>query len=64
MRTIIKYTNDFKNKILDEMKSGKLKRIEDAKLTYGIYGSETLPKWIGKSGREKLYTKVVIRNAA
>lgn len=64
MKTIIKYTDDFKNKVLDEMESGKLKSIEDAKRTYGIYGSSTLPNWIKKYSREKLYTKVVIRDVS
>ena len=63
MKTIIKYTDDFKNKVLDEMESGKIKSIEEAKRTYGIYGSATLPNWIRKYGREKLFTKVVIRDA-
>ena len=62
MKTIIKYTDQFKNKVLDEMESGKLKSIGDAKRTYGIYGSATLPNWIRKYGREKLYTKVVTRD--
>ena len=64
MRTIIKYTDDFKNKVLDEMESGKLKSIEDAKRTYGIYGSATLSNWIKKFGRERLYTKVVVRDGS
>ncbi|MBK9096696.1 MAG: transposase [bacterium] len=64
MKTIIKYTDDFKNKVLDEMESGKLKSITDAKHTYGIFGSATIPNWIKKYRREKLYTKVVVRDAS
>ena len=64
MKTIIKYTGDFKKKVLDEMESGELKSIEEAKRTYGIFGSSTLPNWIRKYGREKLYTKMVIRDAS
>ena len=64
MKTIIKYTDDFKKKVLDEMESGELKSIEEAKRTYGIFGSSTLPNWIRKYGREKLYTKMVIRDAS
>ena len=62
MRTCNKIHEKFKNKVLDEMESGKLKSTGDAKRTYGIYGYATLPNWIKKYGREKLYTKVVTRD--
>lgn len=57
-RIIKRYSLSFKQKIVNEIESGKLTQI-GAKKLYGIGGGETIPKWIKKLGKLHLLNKVV-----
>jgi len=58
VRIIKRYSLSFKQKIVNEIESGKLTHIGARKL-YGIGGGETIPKWIKKLGKLHLLNKVV-----
>jgi transposase-like protein len=58
VRIIKRYSLSFKQKIVNEIESGKLTQI-GAKKLYGIGGGETIPKWIKKLGKLQLLNKIV-----
>ncbi len=57
-RTIIRYSNAFKHKVIDEIESGKI-TISEAMKLYDIHGCQTLQHWIQKFGKLHLLNKVV-----
>lgn len=55
---IKRYSTSFKQKVIDEIESGKLTK-SGAKRLYGIGGETTIQKWIKKFGKLHLLNKVV-----
>lgn len=59
MSTTIRYSEAFKQQVVDEISRGKFSSIEQARRAYGIRGSTTVVKWVRKYGREDLLPKRV-----
>lgn len=59
-RQIIKYTEEFKNKVLRELETGKFNSFGEAASNYNINGSCTIRKWAVKYGKTSLLPKVVV----
>jgi len=57
MSTSIRYSEGFKLQVIDELASGKFKRISEVRSAYGITGACTVEGWLVKYGREDLLTK-------
>jgi transposase-like protein len=57
---IKKYTPAFKQKVINEIASGRFSSFEEAKMHYGINGSSTLRRWAFKMGRQELLPKVLV----
>lgn len=57
-KTILRYSQAFKLKIVNEIESGKL-TISRAQRIYDIKGSETIQSWIKRMGKLHLLNKVV-----
>lgn len=53
-----RYSLAFKQKVVSEIESGKL-TVAKARKIYDIKGSETIPNWIKKFGKNHLLAKVV-----
>ena len=58
-RTVIRYSEAFKMKLVQEIESGKFDSIEQARRVYGIRGAGTIPTWLKKYGRNDLRTRIV-----
>jgi transposase-like protein len=56
-RTYYRYSNCFKEKVVQEVSSGS--SISSVRLKYGICGANTVQGWIKKFGREELLNTVV-----
>lgn len=59
MRTIVRYSDAFKQAILRELEEGKFSGIEAAARAYGIRGKATIQNWMRQYGRTHLLRKVV-----
>ena len=57
-RTIRRYSDSFKLKVVNEIEKGKL-TITEARKLYGIGGCATIQQWIRKFGKLYLLNKVV-----
>ncbi len=57
-RTIYRYSQAFKLKVVSEIESGKF-TIEGARKVYGIGGTNSIQNWIKKFGKLELLNKVV-----
>lgn len=58
-KTIMRYSEAFKLKIVNELETGKLSCINEARTRYGIIGCGTIQYWIRKYGKNHLLNKVV-----
>ncbi len=58
-RTVIRYSVCFKQQVVAELESGRFDSIGQASEHYGITGSMTVRKWLGKFGRNHLCPKVI-----
>ena len=58
-KTIVRYSESFKLKVVSELESGKLSSYSEARNLYGIRGCDTIQKWISKYGKNHLLNKVV-----
>lgn len=58
-RQVIRYSEAFKMQVVDELETGKLSTIAEARTRYGIRGGETVQKWLLKYGKNHLRSKVV-----
>lgn len=58
-RRTIRYSEAFKLQIIQELESGKLNCVHQAKERYGITGSATIPGWLKKYGRQDILPKRV-----
>ena len=59
MRTTVRYSEAFKRQVVGELERGKHATVSAARRAYGIKGSETVPAWARKYGREDLFPKIV-----
>lgn len=59
-REIIKYTDKFKKKVLDELEKTNSSYAQIAQ-RYNIRGNMTLKRWILASGRKKLLHRIKVR---
>lgn len=57
-RQVIRYSNAFKIKVVNEIESGKY-TIGDAKRIYDIKGAETVQIWIRKLGKTHLLNNII-----
>jgi len=58
-KTVIRYSEAFKLKIVKELESGKLSCVHEARMRYGIRGCGTIECWVRKYGKNHLLCKVV-----
>jgi transposase-like protein len=58
-RSIIRYSEAFKRKVVSELESGKLGSISEAKRLYEVRGGSTIQQWIRKYGSDELLPKKV-----
>ena len=58
-RTIMRYSEAFKLKIVNELETGKLSCINEARKRYGIIGCGTIQYWLRKYGKNHLLNKVI-----
>ena len=59
-RTIKRYSEEFKRKVVQDISTGKYDSIAGAARAYGIYKYETVTRWLRQGGREDLCPKVVV----
>ena len=58
-KAVIRYSEAFKVKVVNELETGKLSTVSGAMELYGIRGSETVKKWLQNYGKNHLLNKVV-----
>ncbi len=58
-RTVIRYSEAFKQQVVNELEQGKFSTTGRARRAYGIKGSDTIRNWIIRYGNEKLLPKKV-----
>jgi len=58
-RLVLRYSMSFKRQVVSELESGRFDSIGQASEHYGITGSETVRRWLGKFGRNHLCPKVI-----
>jgi transposase-like protein len=54
MKDVIRYSEAFKLRLVEDVANGKYASIEEARRRNGIRGSATLAKWIKQYGREDI----------
>ena len=59
MRATVRYSEAFKRQVVGELERGRHATIASASRAYGIKGSETVPAWVRKYGRDDLFPKRV-----
>jgi transposase-like protein len=52
MKDVIRYSEAFKLRVVEDIACGKYKSLEEARRRNGIRGSVTLTKWLKQYGRE------------
>jgi transposase-like protein len=57
MRDVVRYSEAFKLRLVDDVASGKYKSLDEARRRNGIRGASTLSKWIKQYGREDILPK-------
>jgi transposase-like protein len=57
MRNVVRYSEAFKLRLVEDIASGKYKSLEEARRRNGIRGGATLTKWIKQYGREDMLPK-------
>jgi transposase-like protein len=57
--TAIRYSEAFKQQVVEEIAKGKYSSAYRAQVAYGIKGNATVTKWIRKYGRDDLLPKCV-----
>ncbi len=56
---IIRYSVNFKQRVIKELETGRFGNISEAKEHYGINGAATIQNWLRRYGRNQLCSKVV-----
>jgi transposase-like protein len=57
MRDVVRYSEAFKLRLVEDVGNGKYKSLDEARRRNGIRGGSTLSKWIKRYGREELLPK-------
>lgn len=57
--TMVRYSEAFKLRVVQELEAGKFQSILEAQRRYGIKGSVTIRHWLKKYGREHLLPRKV-----
>jgi transposase-like protein len=57
MRDVVRYSEAFKLRLVEDVASGKYASLDEARRRNGIRGSTTLSKWIKQYGREDVLPK-------
>lgn len=57
MSRVIRYSEAFKRRVVDEVARGKFSTVYQAQRAYGIGGQMTVMKWLRKHGRDDLLPK-------
>lgn len=55
----LRYSEAFKLQVVQELESGKLGGVQEARERYGIGGNETIQRWLRNYGKNHLLGKVV-----
>jgi transposase-like protein len=58
-RVILRYSDAFKRQVVEDLESGRLSSIEQARAHHGIGGSVTVQNWLRRYGKTHLQAKVV-----
>ncbi len=58
-KIIVRYSQSFKQQLVEELESGRFSSILEAKEHYGIRGASTIRNWLVRYGRNHLCAKVV-----
>lgn len=58
-RMVLRYSEAFKRQVVEELETGIVSSIEQARHRYGIGGSMTVTKWVRRFGKNHLLAKVV-----
>lgn len=58
-RSVVRYSEAFKLKVINELESGKFSTSSEARELYGIKGGSTIQYWLNKYGKNHLLSKVV-----
>jgi transposase-like protein len=59
MRDVVRYSEAFKLRLVEDVANGKYKTLEEARRRNGIRGGSTLSTWIKQYGREDILPKRV-----
>lgn len=62
MKDLITYTDAFKEKVLNDLETGVCRSYTEAQMKYKIGGSQTIKRWVNKSGKTHLLFKRVVRD--
>jgi transposase-like protein len=57
MKEVVRYSEAFKLRLVEDVAAGKYASLEEARRRNGIRGTGTLVKWIKKYGREDILPK-------
>jgi transposase-like protein len=57
MRDVVRYSEAFKLRLVEDIARGKYKNLEEARRRNGIRGASTLNKWLKQYGREDMLPK-------
>lgn len=58
-RTVMRYSEAFKLKVVNEIETGKLSGVRNARMRYGINGGATVQNWLREYGKNHLLSKVI-----
>jgi transposase-like protein len=56
---LVKYSEAFKQQVVEEIEGGRFRSAHEAAMAYGIRGHGTVERWLRKSGRASYLKKVV-----
>jgi transposase-like protein len=59
MRDVVRYSEAFKLRLVEDVAKGKYPNLDEARRRNGIRGGSTLSKWIKQYGREEILPKRV-----
>jgi len=58
-KIVFRYSQSFKQQLVEELESGRFSSILEAQEHYGIRGASTIRNWLERFGRNHLCSKVV-----
>jgi transposase-like protein len=59
MKNVVRYSESFKRQVVREIEDGTHPSCFSASKAYGIFGGETVYRWVGKYGKTHLLKRVV-----